>query len=122
MQTPDDDDLQRIEHHVFRYGGQQRAARRIGDVMSDLFARRGYAQVQSTAELQEVWACAVGKSWAKHSRPVGLRRGVLQVVVQNSMAMQELVFQKQQLLRQIRAALEDEKIRDLRFRIGPVEN
>ena len=49
-----------------------------------------------------------------------VRRGVLEVIVGNSAALQELTFQKKHLLDKIAAALPDQKIRDVRFRIGVV--
>ena len=39
----------------------------------------------------------------------------------NSAVLQELTFQKKQLLEKIVVALPDQKIRDLRFRIGVVK-
>ena len=121
MQTPDDNDLRSIEQHVTRYSRRPRPPRQIGDVISNLLARSGYAEVQSNAALQQAWAEAVGESWARYSRPARLRRGVLQIVVQNSIALQELAFQKSQLLRRMKEAFKDEKIRDLRFQVGPLD-
>jgi hypothetical protein len=50
-----------------------------------------------------------------------IRRGVLEVLVGNSAVLQELTFQKKHLLDKIVAALPDQKIRDVRFRIGVVK-
>ena len=38
----------------------------------------------------------------------------------NSMIIQELTFQKQQILTQLQTALPDAKIRDIRFRVGSI--
>jgi hypothetical protein len=43
------------------------------------------------------------------------------VTVANSTLVQELSFQKPALLESLASLLPDEPIRDLRFRVGPVE-
>jgi len=119
MQTFDDRDLRDIEQHISLHRKRQRPIRKIGDVISNLFARRGYAQVQFGAGLQQAWAEAAGESLAQHSRPTTVRRGVLQITVENSAVMQELTFQKAKLLSRMKELLATEKIRELRFQIGP---
>ena len=49
-----------------------------------------------------------------------LRRGTLEVTASNSTIIQELTFQKQQILTQLQAALPDARIRDIRFRVGSI--
>ena len=56
-----------------------------------------------------------------NSRPGNVRRSVLEVTVRNSAVLQELTFQKTQLLGELSRLLPDQNIRDLRFRIGPME-
>lgn len=121
MQTSDERNLRDIEQHVVQHRRRQRPTQKIGDVLSSLLARRGYAQIQSGLELQQAWVEAVGDHLARHSRAARLRRGVLQIVVQNSIAMQELSFQKAELLKRVKQILVGEKIRDLRFQVGPIE-
>ena len=120
MQYSDDTDLRDIEQHVTLHRKRQRPVRKIGDVISNLFARRGYAQLQFRAELQQAWESAAGERLARHGRPLELRRGVLQIAVENSAAVQELTFQKAQLLSRMKQLLATEKIRDLRFKINPM--
>ncbi len=45
---------------------------------------------------------------------------MLEVFVENSTLLQELTFQKQSLLAAIAGRLPDQKIRDLKFRLGPI--
>lgn len=84
-------------------------------------ARRGYGQEQSPRERDTVWAAVAGRTLAAHSRVVGLRRGILEVVVRNSATLQEVTFQKTQLLQRLIEQLPDENIKDLRFRVGHVD-
>jgi len=96
-----------------------RRAKPIGEVLSRLISRRGYAQVQQTAELQEAVARAVGATCEKHCRPGKLSRGVLEIHVRNSTVLQELTFRKKQVLAKL--ARSEAKIRDLKFRVGQID-
>ena len=115
-----DDNLREIAQHVTLHRKRQRPVRKIGDVLSDLFARRGYAQLQFRSELEQAWEAAAGEILARHARPLELRRGVLHIAVENSVAVQELTFQKAHLLSRMKELLATEKIRDLRFKINPM--
>lgn len=92
----------------------------IADVLGRLMARRGYARVQSGEELREAWRTAAGPL-AAHTVPGKLSAGVLQVVVRHSTLMQELTFAKNEILSKLCGLLPDQKIRDLRFRVGAVD-
>ena len=93
----------------------------IAEALSALLARRGYASVEAAAERDEAWQASWVTNMAQYSRMGNIRRGVLEVMVCNSAVLQELTFQKKQLLEKIVVALPDQKIRDLRFRIGVVK-
>jgi predicted nucleic acid-binding Zn ribbon protein len=92
----------------------------IGDVLSQLIARRGYARVQSAGALTEAWGAAAGERWTSCTRAMAVRRGVLEVLVGNSTLAQELGFQKKSLVKRLAELLPEEKIRDLKFRVGPL--
>jgi len=92
----------------------------IADILSELFAKRGYARVRSGAALEEAWRQSAGEAFAEETRVGGLRRGVLEVVVANSTLLQELQFAKQFLLEGLKSRLPDEPVKDLRFRVGSV--
>jgi len=90
----------------------------IGNVLSELMARRGLARVQAASAYEAAWGAAVGDLAARYSRVGGLRGGRLEVVVANSTLLQELTFQKSQLLSALGQLLPEQGIRDLRFRLG----
>ena len=94
--------------------------RHIGDVLSQLIARRGYARVQSASAFAEAWSTAAGQRWAACTRALAVRRGVLEIQVGNSTLAQELGFQKKTLVRRMAELVPDENIRDLKFRVGPL--
>ena len=99
----------------------KRGPQTIGNVLSELMSRRGYARVQSAAACDDAWREAAGPLVAKYTRVGLLRRGTLEVVVANSTLIQELGFQKRMLLRKLAALLPDEGIENLRFRVGNME-
>jgi predicted nucleic acid-binding Zn ribbon protein len=98
-----------------------RGTQRIGDVLAQLIARRGYARLNGSAVEAETWQEAVGPPFDEHSRPGHTRRGVLEVTVRNSTILQELVFRKAELIEKLIAQLPDTKISDLRFRVGVID-
>ena len=98
-----------------------RGPRPIADVLNHLLARRGYARIQSALQFELAWKQAAGEAVAADTRPGNLKRGVLEITVRNSSVLQELTFQKKQLLAKLQSQTTDQPIRDLRFRIGAIE-
>jgi predicted nucleic acid-binding Zn ribbon protein len=95
--------------------------RHIGDILSGLMARRGYARVVSGGACADAWAEAAGAALASCTRATQVRRGVLEVMVGNSTMVQEIGFRKTALLKRLVELLPDEKIRDLKLRVGPIQ-
>lgn len=97
------------------------APKKIADVMSELLTRRGYARVQAAASYDDAWREAAGEQMARYTRVVQIRRGVVEVIVANSTLVQELTFQKRAILKQLAELLPEERIADLRCKVGPIE-
>jgi predicted nucleic acid-binding Zn ribbon protein len=95
--------------------------RRIAEVMASLMASRGYGRVQATRQLQDAWQ-EVSGLWADHTRPGACRRGVLEVVVANSVVLQELNFRTAELVGRLKTLIPEQKITNLRFRLGHIES
>ena len=96
---------------------------RLGDVLSKLFALRGYGRVRGDEQLQHAWQTAlatlVEADWLNQTRVLFLRSGVLNVGVSNSALLSELAaFHKQALLQTLRTQAAHLRIRDLKFRIA----
>jgi predicted nucleic acid-binding Zn ribbon protein len=98
-----------------------RGPQMIGNVLSELMSRRGYARVQSASAYEAAWREAAGPLAAQYTRVGPLRRGTLEIVVANSTLVQELGFQKCSLLQNLAELLPDERIENLRFRVGPIK-
>ena len=72
--------------------------------------------------LEALWDKAVGQPYCCQTRVGDLRRGVLTVIVTHSALLQELsAFRKAELLDALRSNDMELSIRDIRFRIGPVD-
>jgi predicted nucleic acid-binding Zn ribbon protein len=90
----------------------------IAGILTELIARRGLARLRGQENLDEAWKQAIGEPGARYTRVGALRRGVLEVLVANSVLLQELAgFQKQTLLKKLRETMQAETVRDLRFRL-----
>jgi predicted nucleic acid-binding Zn ribbon protein len=122
MQEPFDDEAERNLHDDYRRK-QIRipSPKPMRNVLSQLLAKRGYAQVQTAAGCHAAWSEAVGQKLAGDSRPGNVRRGVLEVLVRNSSALHELSFVKAKVVRILKQLIPEQQIRDVRFRVGAMD-
>jgi predicted nucleic acid-binding Zn ribbon protein len=96
-------------------------AKKVGDVVGQLLVKRGYANVQQSANLQTLWQTAAGEKYANNTKAAQIRRGVLEVVVTNSAVMQELTFVKGKLVKALAISAAEQKITNIRFKVGSVQ-
>jgi len=80
----------------------------------------GLDGVNDGAKLLAAWSRAVGPGLAVHTRPQGIRRGVVHVTVRDSAWMQRMQMEKAHVLEELRRELGSEQVRDLRLRIAPM--
>jgi predicted nucleic acid-binding Zn ribbon protein len=100
----------------------EKGLERVGEILSRLFTARGWGRSQERLRLEQAWSEAVGEEQARHTRVGSLRRGVLEVIVDNGVLLQELAgFHKRRLLQQLRRLLPNTTVTDLRFRAGVLE-
>lgn len=91
----------------------------LSEILGRLFTARGWGRRQGRLHLERAWSEAAGSEFAKHTRVVALRRGVLEVEVANAVLLQELThFHKKRLLQKLRGQLSNTTLNDLRFRAG----
>jgi predicted nucleic acid-binding Zn ribbon protein len=94
----------------------------IGNILGRLFTGRGWGRRQERLQLEKAWAEAAGPAHAAHTRVGTVRRGVLEVVVDNAVLLQELAhYHKRRLLESLRKQLPNTPLSDLRFRAGVME-
>jgi hypothetical protein len=93
----------------------------VKDVLSQLFAKRGYGQVQTAATCDAAWREAVGQKLAADTRAGNVRRGVLEVLVRNSSVRHELGFLKPKIVKMLGKLVPEQQIRDVRFSVGTID-
>jgi predicted nucleic acid-binding Zn ribbon protein len=94
----------------------------VGEILGRLFTARGWGRRQDRLHLERAWTEAVGPGHAVHTRVGTIRRGVLEVVVDNAVLMQELAhYKKRRLLESLRKRLPNTPLTDVRFRAGVVD-
>jgi predicted nucleic acid-binding Zn ribbon protein len=90
---------------------------RLSEILSRLFAARGWGRQQERLRLERAWAQAAGPDYANVTRVTGFRRNVLEVEVKGAIPLQELSqFHKRKVLEQLRKVLAGTIIADLKFR------
>jgi hypothetical protein len=118
MEISDELDLPCLLKHVQQQQRHPRFPQPISEAVNRLMARHGIANEQERAIWDQALVAAAGDRLAKACRAGRFQRGVLEVVVRNSAALQELTFQRRQILNKLVQALPHFRIRDVRFRIG----
>lgn len=118
---PADEDERHLHEDYRRKQVRLPMAKPVGNVLSQLLAKRGYAQIQTAASCDAAWREAVGERLAPHTRPGSVRRGVLEVLVRNSSVLQELSFVKAKIVKSLVKLVPEQNIRDVRFRVGAFE-
>jgi predicted nucleic acid-binding Zn ribbon protein len=121
MNQPSDEEERTFRDDYRRKRVRILPPRPMRDVMSQLLAKKGYAHVQTASACQEAWLEAVGQKVAADTRAGTVRRGVLEVLVRNSSVVQELSFQKSKIVKTLAQLVPEQKIRDVRFRVGTID-
>ncbi len=81
-------------------------------------ARRGLGRQLAAQQAEQAWQEAVGEPLGSYTRAGRIYRRRLEVTVRSSTVIQELTFQKPQLLQRLRAVAPQLEIDDIRFRQG----
>jgi predicted nucleic acid-binding Zn ribbon protein len=118
---PIDDDERELAADYRRKQVRLPPVKPMGQAISQLLARTGYAQVQTAATCDAAWREAVGDKLAANTRPGNVKRGVLEVLVSNNSVMQELSFIKSKAVKILKQLVPEQQIRDVRFRVGTID-
>lgn len=103
-----------MDHHT----QPRREPHALGDVLSQLFALRGYGRVRGDRQLHDIWREVAGEMIARQTRVSGVKNGVLQVGVANSALLSELAsFHKFSLLERLQADHPQLRLRDIKFKL-----
>jgi len=87
----------------------------VADILPGLVRQNGWEIQLDLHSVFGSWARIVEPETAEHCRPLKIRRGVLWLEVENSAWLQQLRFQKYQLLEAINATLTRSRIEDIKY-------
>jgi len=92
---------------------------RLSEILSQLFAARGWGRQQGRLQLERAWAEAAGPEFAAITRVGGMKRRILEIEVKGAIPLQELSqFHKRGILERLRQAMPGTTITDIKFRAG----
>lgn len=104
---------------MFRIHKPDPGPERLGDVLARLFVARGWGRRSARAQLEAAWANAIDDAQRPHTRVLLLRRGVLEVEVNDAVLLQELAsFGRRTLLAKMKQILPSAVLREIRFKSG----
>ena len=118
---PQDDDERNLHSDYRRKSIRIPPPKPMCEVLSQLLAKKGYAQVQTAATCETAWREAVGQKLAGDTRPGNVSRGVLEVLVRNSSSAHELGFLKSKIVKMLAKLIPEQQICDLRVRVGTID-
>ena len=99
-------------------GRRRGSPKPVGTLDGRVLDELGLDVAASAFRVGQHWADAVGAAGAEHSRPLGLRDGVLEVAVDSSAWCQQLQLRRREILEALASRLGGDAPHDLRFRLG----
>jgi predicted nucleic acid-binding Zn ribbon protein len=91
---------------------------RVGALVPRLLRELGLDAASLGVELARRWSAVVGEEAAAHSRPTGLRAGVLEITADSSVWSQQLQLCRPQILAALQRELGERAPTDLWLRVG----
>lgn len=86
--------------------------------LREIFAHHGLAEEFREQEPLFLWEDAVGERIARLASPLRVREGIVFVEVKSHVLAQELSLLKEEYIRKLNRLLGEERVRDIRFRVG----
>ena len=90
----------------------------ISEVIQSVFTKLEGTTNPFQEDMESLWKELVGQDGFRHSRPVAIRKNILNVLVDNSSWMQELSMRKRNILKGLKRKLGKDKISEIHFKIG----
>ena len=92
----------------------------LGEVLDTIIERCRSDSRGGIAHLIHVWDRAIGPPIADNARPFAVKGALLLVHVSSSVWMHQLRFLKNELLEKLNSGLDNERIEEIKFKIGPL--
>jgi predicted nucleic acid-binding Zn ribbon protein len=99
---------------------EKRSFVHIGNVIRDMLKNHRLETNTSLIRVWDVWEDAVGEVIAANTRPAAFKGDLLIVNVTSSSWLQQLRFLKPEIMQKINHALGEGPVKDIKFKIGPV--
>jgi len=100
---------------------EKRSFVHIGKVIQDMLKNHRLGTDTSLVRVWDVWEDAVGEAIAANTRPAAFKGDLLIVNATSSSWLQQLRFLKAEIIQKINHALGDVPVKDIKFKIGPVD-
>ena len=92
----------------------------IGDVLKNVVERLSETKHKDIGKILSAWKSCVGKEFARHTRPASLKKGILQIFVDDSAWFYQANLQKDKLLKELQKKVGEKRIQQIQFRIGRI--
>ncbi|MBD3285066.1 DUF721 domain-containing protein [candidate division WOR-3 bacterium] len=97
--------------------GRSGKFKRLGEAVEDLLRRRAGEGI-AEYEAVRIWPQAAGESIAKRCIAIGIKSGILWVVVPNHVWLTEMKALKNRLIDKITKELGRKVVKDIKFKVG----
>jgi len=94
----------------------------VSELLPKVLVEMGLDETSEAVQLLRAWDGALGPELAPHTRCEGLRRGVANALVRDSAWMQRVQMEKPRILAALAERLGPIELRDLRLRLGSVDD
>ncbi len=93
---------------------------RIGNILNGSIGGMRTGADGDMAKIWALWRSAVGDAIAQNARPSGFKGSLLLINVSNSAWLQHLTFLKSEIIGKLNKALNAERVKELKFKIGNI--
>ena len=90
----------------------------IKEVIDTIFTTSALPINFDDMRIWKLWDGVVGKKIAEHARPFSIKKGILLVMVTDSIWLQELEFKTEGIKERLNSKLQRKAIKKIRFRVG----
>ncbi len=90
----------------------------IKEVIDTIFTTSALPINFDDMRIWKLWDAVVGKKIAEHARPFSIKKGILLVMVTDSIWLQELEFKTEGIKERLNNKLQRRAIKKIRFRVG----
>ncbi len=92
----------------------------IGNILNGSIGEMRTGSDGDMTKIWALWRSAVGDAIAQNARPAGFKGSLLLVNVSNSAWLQHLTFLKSEIIIKLNKALDSERVKELKFKIGNI--